>query len=212
MGDRLRVLDLFCGRGGWSRPFVEDGDEVTGVDKASQPKYPGLFIKADILNDLFVESRPYDLIIGSPPCGNFSKMKENRRTFDLTLIRKFEKIVEQNNPRIGLMENVTELLEVYERKPIWKFKIGSQATRYLWGWGNVQIPLAPPFVFPERILASRTGRFFAKRKGVRALPGPEFAEIPYPIARFIADTVKVSLKIEPEMHPEPDKPQGETTR
>lgn len=26
----MKVLDLGCGKGGWSIPFIEDGDEVWG--------------------------------------------------------------------------------------------------------------------------------------------------------------------------------------
>ena len=67
MLNELRVLDLFCGMGGWSIPFIEVGDEVVGIDIKNQG-YPGELIIQDIKTldgSLF---RNFDLIIGSPPC------------------------------------------------------------------------------------------------------------------------------------------------
>ncbi len=40
---------MFCGLGGWSIPFIEDGDEVWGVD-IKDYGYPGQLIKEDVRN------------------------------------------------------------------------------------------------------------------------------------------------------------------
>src|SRR6267378_3618119 len=75
----MKVLDLFCGMGGWSKPFIEDGDEVWGID-VKDFHYPGILIKEDIRALDGYGFGDMDLIIGSPPCSEFSKAKENRRT------------------------------------------------------------------------------------------------------------------------------------
>ena len=31
----MKVLDLFCGMGGWAQAFVENGHDVTGIDTVS---------------------------------------------------------------------------------------------------------------------------------------------------------------------------------
>ena len=44
----MRVLELFCGLGGWSKPWIESGHDVTGID-IKDYGYPARFIKADII-------------------------------------------------------------------------------------------------------------------------------------------------------------------
>lgn len=72
-GRRPRVLDLYCCQGGASAGYFAAGFDVTGVDKAAQPRYPYRFVQADALvylRQLITtgEIAEYDLIAGSPPC------------------------------------------------------------------------------------------------------------------------------------------------
>lgn len=48
----MRVLDLFCGRLGWSKAFLARGWEAVGVDLVEPPEIPAgfTFIKADALD------------------------------------------------------------------------------------------------------------------------------------------------------------------
>ncbi len=136
-----------------------------------------------------------NLIIGSPPCNFFSKAlghnpSEEQIRQGLILVHEFERVVVDARPKLWGFENVARL-ERWFRKPQWRFMIGSQARRGL--WTNIPIPLTPAFTFPNRILDTRTGRFFAKRRGLKPLDGQEFAKIPYPVARFIADTVHEAI-------------------
>ena len=49
--DKFKVLELFCGHGGWSKPFAELGYDCTGIDLADFSKsYLGKFIQADIFD------------------------------------------------------------------------------------------------------------------------------------------------------------------
>ena len=69
----MKVLDLFCGLGGWSIPFIEAGYDCTGID-IKNIGYPGNFIQAD-LND-WTSNQHYDIILASPPCTEFSIAKK----------------------------------------------------------------------------------------------------------------------------------------
>jgi len=193
----MKVLDLFCGKGGWSIPFIEDGDDVTGVDIVDLG-YPGKLIQKDIRSLDGYGFRDYDFIVGSPPCNEFSTAKgvtHGVRDIEkgLELIREFNRFVNEAQPRLWVMESVRRTEKFYSIKPIWRFRMGSKAQRSL--WGNLRIPLSPEFLFPNRIMACGkvTRKGYAKKRGIKPLRGRDFAMIPYPIARFIADCVKKQL-------------------
>jgi hypothetical protein len=67
------LLDLFCGRGGWTIPALSSGWNCVGVDVADHG-YPGFLIR---------ESLPWparrireigcDLVVASPPCEEFAR-------------------------------------------------------------------------------------------------------------------------------------------
>jgi hypothetical protein len=63
-----KLLDLFCGAGGAGKGYMEAGFDVTGVDIAPQPDYPGTFIQADALTYLAAHGHEFDAIHASPPC------------------------------------------------------------------------------------------------------------------------------------------------
>jgi hypothetical protein len=75
----MRVLDLFCGRWGWSRAFARRGWECTGIDLVEPIEIPEHchFIKRDILT-LGTELRDpiflgcFDFACASSPCEEFS--------------------------------------------------------------------------------------------------------------------------------------------
>ena len=60
----MKVLELFCGRGGLSKPWVALGHDVTGID-IKDFGYPGKFIKADLLD--WEPNQDYDIVLASPP-------------------------------------------------------------------------------------------------------------------------------------------------
>jgi hypothetical protein len=98
----MRLLDLFCGRWGWSRAFAARGWECVGVDLQYPPELPVRceFVKIDVLEikqvgGILLSGRdpsageslhyasmphadywlgqPFDFIVASPPCEEFSK-------------------------------------------------------------------------------------------------------------------------------------------
>jgi hypothetical protein len=72
-----RLLDLFCGRWGWSRAFAARGWECVGVDLVEPPEIPDgfKFCQLDVLTlskyDVCHHLEP-DFICASSPCEQFS--------------------------------------------------------------------------------------------------------------------------------------------
>lgn len=64
----MRVLDLFCGVGGAGLGYIQAGHDVTGVDIAPQPRYPGRFVWKDALEYVADHWQDFELIHASPPC------------------------------------------------------------------------------------------------------------------------------------------------
>lgn len=78
VGDRPRVLDLFCGGGGCSAGYARAGFDVHGVDRFPQPAYPFWSIEqADwrsVLADrAFVAT--FDLVHASPVCKGYTPLR-----------------------------------------------------------------------------------------------------------------------------------------
>lgn len=74
-----RLLDLFCGRWGWSRAFAARGWECIGIDKVTPPENPPgcSFLQWDILflsPACILDYKP-DFIVASPPCQEFAKYR-----------------------------------------------------------------------------------------------------------------------------------------
>ena len=72
----MRMLDLFCGRFGWSKAFAARGWECVGVDLVEPPEIPKRceFLEYDILElkpEYFRLDR-FDFICASSPCEQFS--------------------------------------------------------------------------------------------------------------------------------------------
>jgi len=67
-----RLLDLFCGRGGWSKAFKRHGWYCVGVD-IEDLRYPEEFLQSDVydLTPEFIDS--FDAIVSSPPCEDFAR-------------------------------------------------------------------------------------------------------------------------------------------
>jgi len=152
-----RMLDLFCGRGGWTNAFLDRGWEVVGVDLVRNPDYRGEFVQANVLQikasqgrfiirehedrgpDLW-EYEP-DFVCASSPCEKFSIWgmahfhPEPEYPFEgIELFNYTRALLERAGVRY-IMENV---------RPAQKFVGEAQAhcgPFYL--WGNAVAPLLP---------------------------------------------------------------------
>ncbi len=106
----MKVIDLFCGAGGFSEGFKQAGHEIIfGIDnnKDAYTSFASNFEEADVIcrDILKFNSFPVaDIVIGSPPCQEWSDGKQGKQTYDLTYINRFKEIVQDVNPAYWIWE------------------------------------------------------------------------------------------------------------
>ena len=110
----MKGLELCCGYGVWSDFLSEQGVEMTGVD-IKNLGYKHKFIQSDIL-DFDSKQGEYEIVIGSPPCTEFSIAKyyaygTQKEHEGLDLVQAFLYLVQKIKPRFWLMENVKHLAD-----------------------------------------------------------------------------------------------------
>jgi hypothetical protein len=68
------MLDLFCGRWGWSKAFARRGWECVGIDLVTPPDVPEgcTYVHADVLTLDADFVRQFDFVCASSPCEQFS--------------------------------------------------------------------------------------------------------------------------------------------
>lgn len=111
----MRVLDLFCGCGGFSEGFRQAGHEiVAGVDnwgvalasfKGNHPEAKIVF--RDVMRLDLQELPDAEIVIGSPPCVEYSiaNLRKGNEA-NTTLLDRFLEIVTELGPRYWVMEEV----------------------------------------------------------------------------------------------------------
>lgn len=111
----MRILDLFCGAGGaavgYHRAFPDA--TIVGVDIASQPNYPFIFGRHDLLaldSDIWVE---FDLIHASPPCQHFTRYRNNVKD----IATRYENLIEPVRERLQQL-NIPYVIENVEGAPL----------------------------------------------------------------------------------------------
>lgn len=195
----MKALDLFCGLGGWSDGLVMEGFEVLGVE--IEPQIAALYkhpvIVADVrkLNGLQFPS--YDLIVGSPPCRDFTQLPEKSRTKKgiyrawktpkdpeegLKNVYALLTIVEEAKPKYWLMENVVGLTKYLDLKPQVITRLSKGMRRAFWGD-------FPPFLVPKDYtkMTWTIGKWGKFKKWKRA-------KIPLPVARALGKAVKTAVE------------------
>lgn len=149
----MKALDLFCGLGGWSDGLAMEGFEILGVDInqeiADLYKHP--VICEDVRNLDPQDFKEYDLIVGSPPCRDFSNWVRAGYKFwknppdpeaGLELVHYFLDFIDVAEPKYWLLENNPNLRYYLDIPP-------RQITRLTKGkrrafWGNY-----PAFLLPR---------------------------------------------------------------
>lgn len=148
----MKALDLYCGLGGWSDGLVLEGFELLGVE--IEPHIAELYkhpvIVADVRSLDGKDFKGYDLIVGSPPCRDFTKIPDFRykegEGYKITpwkepknpergleLVYAFLRIVEEAEPTYWIMENVVGLTEYLDIKPRMITRLGKAMKRAFWG-------------------------------------------------------------------------------
>ncbi len=129
----MKVFDLFCGCGGFSKGFQSAGFDIElGIDiwqdaiTTYKHNFPSaITITEDISylngNDLLYRTNlsadEIDVIIGGPPCQGFSL--SGKRVIDdprNILYKSFVRIVSDIQPKIFVMENVPGLVKLFKGK------------------------------------------------------------------------------------------------
>lgn len=148
----MKALDLFCGLGGWSDGLAAEGFEVLGVEInpeiAELYKHPVIVADVTTLNGK--DFQGYDLIVGSPPCRDFTKIPDFRhkegKGYKITpwkepknpekgleFVHAFLRIVKEAEPTYWIMENVMGLTEHLDLKPKMVTRLGKGMKRVFWG-------------------------------------------------------------------------------
>src|SRR2546428_5538162 len=114
---RMRLLDLFCGMGGWSIGFLREGFQCQGLDIVDVG-YPYEFIQMDIRDCVKDAESPgfYDVIVASPPCTEFSILSRGLAAMGkrhppepekgMELVKVTYELIQHFKPRFWLIENV----------------------------------------------------------------------------------------------------------
>lgn len=129
MTDKTKVVDLFCGGGGFSTGFKNRNFEVlAGVDidedsletferNHNKPAYKIDLSKVepeDLLDKIDVNRDELDGIIGGPPCQGFSQAGDRDPDDDRNnLVKNYFDIIGEIEPSFFVMENVRAI--TYER-------------------------------------------------------------------------------------------------
>jgi len=132
---KIKIIDLFCGIGGLTHGLIKEGlDVVAGIDNDSSCKFgyeynnKTKFIDKDILqvsasdiNKLFGDKKKtIRVLAGCAPCQPFSKLNIKRVTKkQLEPLEKFAQLIDETQPDIVSMENVSELAKM-DKYPIFK--------------------------------------------------------------------------------------------
>ena len=138
MHHKPKVIDLCCGAGGFSEGFQQAGfNIILGVDfwgtalESFKYNQKCEVIETDIR---LIETLPdCDVIIGSPPCQNLSKLNRKKDYVKgLELIYEFERIIKENSPTYWVWENVEEVKNYYPSASIlnsWDFGLPQRRKR-----------------------------------------------------------------------------------
>lgn len=120
--NNLTVLDLFCGPGGMSTGFEMAGFEIKAAydkDKWAVETFSNNHsANAEIadLGSVDMNTMPNtDVIIGGPPCTQFSSAKSNKTRnvlSGLLLVQAYLRCVYLKKPKYWIMENVPTIHKV----------------------------------------------------------------------------------------------------
>lgn len=122
----MKVLDLFCGCGGFTQGFKEAGlDVIAGIDiwNKAIDTYKKNHNHVALCKDLTTFTpknleeeyniREVDIIIGGPPCQGFSNAgKRDIKDPRNSLFMEFKKFLDYYKPKMFIMENVIGILSM----------------------------------------------------------------------------------------------------
>jgi len=178
------------GLGGWSDGLAMEGFDVTGVDISKEivHEYKHELIIADIRELDPEDFKSYDLIVGSPPCRDFSVLAAGfghlwkdppNPQRGLKLIHAFMGFINVAEPTYWLMENVPRLSNWFKLKPRALPRLSPTMRRAF--WGN----------FPSFLVPTGGKALISHTQG--PLRSWERSRIPLPVARALGQAVRGAL-------------------
>jgi DNA (cytosine-5)-methyltransferase 1 len=120
MPKKLRVIDLFCGAGGFTLGFVRTGFEpvfALDFDRWAVETYLANFGRHAVCIAIEkVERFPSaEVVVGGPPCQGFSQLGKHLSNDPRNMLwQHYARAIRQIKPRAYVMENVPQLLKSTE--------------------------------------------------------------------------------------------------
>lgn len=128
----LSLVDFFCGAGGLSLGFIQEGFHVKLANdiedvcirtyRYNHPELPASQVIQGDIKEIVDRAGAYihqdiDVVVGGPPCQGFSEANRQRVIDDPRnkLYKYFVRAVEQIAPRFVVMENVKGMLKVADQ-------------------------------------------------------------------------------------------------
>ena len=170
-----KVVDLFCGIGGLSYGFKDEGFLIAGgydIDESCKYAYEknnkSKFFSKDIsyvtgeeINKLFGDAK-VKVLVGCAPCQPFSSYTfkdKNKSNKKWPLLYQFLRIIEESKPQIISMENVAQLIN-FNRAPV--FNDFVEGLKNLGYYVSYKIIYCPDYGIPQSrkrlvLLASNFG-------------------------------------------------------
>ena len=125
----LRMVDLFCGAGGLSLGFIQEGFNIALANDIedvciktytyNHPELPSKYVIQGDIRTIVENVHDYvvgdiDVVVGGPPCQGFSEANRQRIIDDPRneLYKYFVKAVERIAPKFVVMENVKGMMKV----------------------------------------------------------------------------------------------------
>ena len=172
------VVDLFCGVGGLSHGFRQEGFEIAaGVDDDENCRYAfehnneAPFIRHDVssldgeeVEKLFTPGMP-SILIGCAPCQPFSVYNQKNSDPQWQLLEEFARIISQVRPSVVSMENVPRLMRFRKGKVFGDFVDALEREGY---HVETKIAFAPDYGVPQQ--RSRLVLLASLRKGLELEP------------------------------------------
>lgn len=185
----MKLLDLCCGSGGWTKGFKDEGFDCTGVDIQPIKQYPGKLIVCDIHD--FKTAERFDVIVASPECRGFgpariwSQQGYLAQHQELDMIWRCFQIIAELRPRYWIIENAKYIKDFIAGYRHVVYNPGFNACRKQWVlYGEFPIP----GMFSESV--TWDGYSISSKD-------PRRAEIPYPMARAFARAIKAADSLAP---------------
>lgn len=138
--NKLKILDLFTGKKGFSQAFSDRGHNVVSVD--IEPKFhPTITADIGLLSPSYFNSiGPFDVVLAAPTCTEFSKaslpkswvsVRKYGCNPDTSLLERTIAIIQELKPKYWVIENVRGAIPYF--KPFLGRPIKKIGSRYLWG-------------------------------------------------------------------------------